>query len=716
MKSFFTIIILLSTVFAANAQTPNELHFYPNTSFKKVVERNNTLWIISEFSVIKFDKTSKSYEHFDIDYSQLPNRNTQTAAVDTNNNLWIVDRENGLYKFDGQNWTHQDSMSEILDTIIYVYDMHITQNNEILVGTNDGLFQYHNTHWTVTHIEYPITWSSRMEIEEDNQGNIWVANNHLHKYDGTNWIEYDYQNTLLPFDSGMNKITIGTQNDVWFKASSRMLGSYINNTFDTIHYPNLHPGLSPWILDIAVRANGEVWTSHKPPFSPVYNIHIWDGTTFKVWDYLNTPMVNQVINLIHRGSNGSMWIIGNQGIDEVRPNGDWYFYDTKQSTLEGVVQGVVSKSSGDNFVITGYGIHQYDWTEWKHSASYDWEDPDALIRKNYQDEVYVLANNNLYTELNDSFVKTELEWISPYHKLLDFEVDNNGKIWAVHRYDNGWNTFNDVYYKEQNLNNWTILDPNILGLSMAGFYDIAIDSNNVIWFLSAKGLIKYDNQMVTIFDTSNSNIPNMRYLAIDNNNDLWLSSYPNGSYLFDGQNFNFKTTYGGRYLAFNSNNEVMFTRNINQKWVDTTLVPTGLEGYSNVVHFDQNDNFFFTKSNISAWSNAGLWIYNENGIQPVNIAPNPSLPKVQKDEIPILVYPNPVTDFATIAFELTVKEKVRIDIYNQEGKFIKNAYSENLDAEKYQRPIDFSELPNGIYFIRIKAETQQGITQVIKIQ
>ena len=591
MKFLFT-FLLLSISLNTFAQNVDSLYFYNNRNFTEVVERNNTLWILSTFGVVKFDKITKNYTYFDLDYSQQPNKNTKAATVDRNNNLWTLDRKHGLYKYDGQSWTHQDSMTAILDNISYFGQMFVTQNNEILVGSDIGLFQYYNNQWTNLSQETNAPLSA-YKIRQDDDGTLWVTNGSLFSKTAGVWTEYAEQNTNLPISSSsVNYITIGNQNEVWFQVNQRALGQFNPTTgFHRIDFPFGTGGFTPYMQDLAVRPNGDVWIAFKR--LQTYFICIWNGTEMLEIDPTSSPMVNNRVEKFYRDKDGSLWLLGNRGLDELRPNGDWIFHDISQAALHiNYVRGVLSKKDGTTYVVTDEGISSFDWNSWKYLNSFNlvgspWPNNDQIhIRKNYKEEVAIIHKGKLYLEDADSFKVSNIEIEDIMHsssKLLDFEIEDNGRIWVYYRFEYlGGNSNYKCFYKDRNSNIWINSATLNWGFNV---YEIATKRDGTLWFTSSVGLVKYDGQSIVSFPYPQNYMGN---LAVDNNDNIWLSSVEMGTYLFDGQNFHKKTADFAVNMVFNSNNEMLSRSNLNspgiaQKLADTVYIPTGYQRHGNIL-------------------------------------------------------------------------------------------------------------------------------------
>lgn len=110
---------------------------------------------------------------------------------------------------------------------------------------------------------------------------------------------------------------------------------------------------------------------------------------------------------------------------------------------------------------------------------------------------------------------------------------------------------------------------------------------------------------------------------------------------------------------------------------------------------------------IPATNTTLLWCYNEcatcegspASASTVNIVNN------------FNVFPNPTTNNSVINFSTSNTEMVNIDLVNSLGQISKIVASEKLNAGKYTREINVSDLTAGIYFIRLTTGSE---TQVIR--
>ncbi len=79
------------------------------------------------------------------------------------------------------------------------------------------------------------------------------------------------------------------------------------------------------------------------------------------------------------------------------------------------------------------------------------------------------------------------------------------------------------------------------------------------------------------------------------------------------------------------------------------------------------------------------------------------------------IYPNPTKDFINVSFDNENLQDIEIDFYNALGKKV---YSEKLNnfSGSYEKNIDFSRMPEGIYFLKMKTENGSINKKVLLIK
>jgi uncharacterized repeat protein (TIGR02543 family) len=83
---------------------------------------------------------------------------------------------------------------------------------------------------------------------------------------------------------------------------------------------------------------------------------------------------------------------------------------------------------------------------------------------------------------------------------------------------------------------------------------------------------------------------------------------------------------------------------------------------------------------------------------------------------PPMVVPNPTTGFSTVRFGVTGWQKVLVNLYAADGRFIKTITNKTLSPGNYTLPVDYTGLQKGVYFIIINNGDKRTILQNMFVQ
>lgn len=83
-------------------------------------------------------------------------------------------------------------------------------------------------------------------------------------------------------------------------------------------------------------------------------------------------------------------------------------------------------------------------------------------------------------------------------------------------------------------------------------------------------------------------------------------------------------------------------------------------------------------------------------------------------EADVLVYPNPVADFGTIAFELESSSNVTVQIYNLSGKMVQEIIKQELNEGANTISINTFDLSKGTYIVKLTADNLSKTTKFVK--
>lgn len=105
----------------------------------------------------------------------------------------------------------------------------------------------------------------------------------------------------------------------------------------------------------------------------------------------------------------------------------------------------------------------------------------------------------------------------------------------------------------------------------------------------------------------------------------------------------------------------------------------------------------------------------EGGMLLKYIAPLPvEIPEKQIIDNPLHVFPNPFRDQLSVNFFLQSTGSVEVEIFNPEGKLIRQHHYGKLPAGVNSLKVECKSLSSGIYFISINAQNQTFVSKILK--
>ncbi len=264
--------------------------------------------------------------------------------------------------------------------------------------------------------------------------------------------------------------------------------------------------------------------------------------------------------------------------------------------------------------------------------------------------------------------------------------------------------------------NWTVYNSSNSGLPENTVMSIAIDDLGNKWIgtnggSQGGGLSRFDGTNWTTYNSGNSGLSNdyVEDIAIDGSGTLWIATYFGGLVQFDGINW---TTYD----PSNSGLPGYVVRVVEVDETDTKWIGvynyglTKFDGMNWTTYNSVNsllpDDMVISiafDGNGTKWIGTfnGLAVFNENGI-PVSVNEN------GKAENSFTVFPNPVKDQLNI--ELPREMKISfIEIYTMQGKVVKSQKITNN-----QNSIDVRDLPGGVYIIRLHTDEGEVMKKMVK--
>jgi streptogramin lyase len=290
-----------------------------------------------------------------------------------------------------------------------------------------------------------------------------------------------------------------------------------------------------------------------------------------------------------------------------------------------------------------------------------------------------------------------------YNNCNSITFENEGKIWFTTS-DSGAYMFNGTIW--QHYSKQSVFD---------GAFSMAIDDTGNKWFATQNGLVKFDGNNWTVFNTSNSGLKfNMvNDIVIDKNDNIWLATgspdVPGDT--ITGRIAKFDKANWIYYKAFNDSQGLNYVNTIaidsfGKIWAGTFMGLTVFDGYrwKNYKVPDDPDNLQILSIDFD--SDGNTWLGTTCGIlefldNTVSLIHSPANNKIS-------ISPNPAKSEININLD-SQNGNSEISIFDINGSVI---LKKNISKNNIQ--LDISHFKPGTYFIYINKASFKSIKQFIK--
>ncbi|HET6992798.1 MAG TPA: two-component regulator propeller domain-containing protein, partial [Bacteroidia bacterium] len=374
----------------------------------------------------------------------------------------------------------------------------VSEGNVLWIATSGGVLRYD----TITHNRTyynrgnsPLPHDIVHGLAIDAQGNKWFGTNDgLAKFDGLHWTVWTSENSNLPYDnvysiSGLHRfaysiydMAFDNNGILWMAACGLVRFDGTNFTSYTTANSTI---FSNTISSVAPDASGNIWLGINSGFSK------FDGTTFTRYNninyFINDVVVDPVTSL--------KWISTNNGVYSYNGTTFTNYNSTNSNLLTDDIRTLEIDSHSVLWIGTGYGI--------------------AKLKGNYISN-YVNLNYYPFQHPAISCIHVDgagQKWFGIYSSFIKFDGE-------------GWNKF--IY-------------PQIPSSTVN---QVTTDHQGNVWIATTAGIGKYNGTTWTVYNTSNSGLPNnnVQCLAFDNAGNMWVGLTYNGLAKFNGTTWTSYTT------------------------------------------------------------------------------------------------------------------------------------------------------------------------------
>lgn len=454
--------------------------------------RKGDVWAISNWCRYNLTRYNSKKDQFEAVTPKFGKDNTPVPVngialdQDQNGNLWIGSWERGLIHMDTKTLKARTVLEANANTLRHIHDVKEYDNNNIYIGSDDGLCVYNTKKGTVAHYRddelnaYSISDKFVYPIMKDHEGGVWVGT----FYGGLNYTHpaaANFRNfTHSHFRNSINgniisNIREDANGNLWIGSDDGGLSMYDKARKTFISYDDAKNGPTRNVHGLCVDGN----TLYIGTYSNgLYLLDIKTGQE-KHYQYFHDKDGNEMGSssyAIFKDKHGTMWVGTFNSI---------LTFDAKSELFErkkriGTVIFDIKEDKDDNmwFATDGLGVWQYNHKSKK------------------------------WTKFN-SF-KTNTEADSTATTSFSIYVDVEGTVWA--------GTSKGLFKHNRHDNGFTYVPLKDNGYHVTG----VTGNNNELWLTTSAGLMKYSlkSNAVTRIYTSGDGLNNTNFIP----NSIFMSS------------------------------------------------------------------------------------------------------------------------------------------------------------------------------------------------
>lgn len=653
------------------------------------IDEESNIWIGTERGgLAKFDRSG--WTLFNTENSLLPSNEIRALVFDTHQNLWIGTAL-GLARYDGNTWTSYNSDNSGLPSNS-ILSLGKDKSGRIWVGTSGGLAQFDGYTWQIyspSNSELPF--EKIRVIITDNDGNLWMGSEErgggLVKFDGKNWEVYNSDNSGLYCDE-VYSLAIDEPGNIWVGTAEGLV-KFDGLTWMSVISENSEIPCGR-ILSILVDAYGNKWIGHGE-----VGLIKYDDNQWTIYNTSTVPpqFMNGGINTIAVDQQGNGWL-GTPSCGLMKYNGKtWQSFNPSNSPLPSGGIGTITIDE-DHIIWIGDQdrLARYDGVHWQvYDTSFKGHITSVVIDHRRiawvgTERCGLIRFESLTGEIIATYDESNSEL--PANCITSLALDENNRLWIGTDPDShhssgtgGLAMFDGV--------NWTIFDSSNSPLPENRVLSLAFDTEDHLWILTSSNLMKFDGSQWIVYKCSDCEMfsyPGLYTLTIDKDNIKWIGTTNNGLIKFDNRQWNLYTT-------FNSGLPENRCRSIAADAYGNIWIGTFSCGFA-----------IFRETGIVGSFDA----YDEKTYSIEEIEPNSFISHQN--------VPNPFNAFTAIRFELSSAVFVKIEVFNILGRKMNTLLEEEKPPGIYTVTFDATHLPSGLYSYRILAGPYSETKKMILIR
>ncbi len=693
------------------------------------VDKQNRLWVGTETGVDLYNRDRDNFIHINL-LGKSGRSSISVHAIHEmkNGDILVGTHQYGLFKVDPKTLQVTPIQIEGVDEIRnFLIDNITLFDNRILLGTDQGLFEYEADAGKMTPLEL-MTSAGKEKIachirstEVDSRGTIWLGttSNGLYKVDGNENGRYVIEHfpvtskrILSLLDTPRKTVLCGTENDGMFEIDRKgnILHHYLNNKFDD----NGIKSNSVWSLFLDDQER--IWIGYYNNGVGVYDT-LYDKFA-DIESQTNNPnsLQSSSVTGILKDEKGRLWIgMDGGGIDVYNPASGTFTHllNNKNEIANGLdspdVQTLFMDSKGNIWVGTwDYGIYFLK----KGSDSF---------------QNFSVQNTNGEIATN---------------RILSFSEDSNGTIW-IGTFSRGIHSYNPVT-KE-----FSIYDQEQFFSERISYSDVRrvyVDSRDNVWIGGNEGLFKlkikdgdFDLEVMSsrFYKNTGNEFYNSQILDIyeDSSKTIWIGTDGSGLCKYDMEEDSFswlKPEMGFKKVTVSS----IIQDDEGSIWAAGNNGLTKINRNENILKdFSLSDGLLSNDfNNNAAYKDPGGTLYfgsyeGINYFDPEELTTNRNPSNIYFTDLKIFNKPvtpgkegSPLEKVISQTAELTLNHSqsvFTIDFaaidFTRPEKILFAYYLEGFEDDwnyvEHTRSATYTNLPAGNYTFKVKATNSDGIWQ-----
>ncbi|MBN2861522.1 MAG: T9SS type A sorting domain-containing protein [Bacteroidales bacterium] len=526
----------------ANSQVPDE------TITSIVFDSNNAMWFSTNGgSLVKVEGLSVSDEpewtfYDQSDFSFDPNSTTDyitSLALDDTGCLWMGTLESDLVSFDGSSFTIRTAPF----SIVMIKTVAIDSYDDIwVVDFNNTLCKFDGTNWELIEPEIPPTpelpggfpYEEINSLAVDNDSILWIGTDGgFILYDGDEWsVSIPVAGTDIT-----SSIAFSASGEVWAGSYSALF-SY-DGISETVFYTPYNTGL-PGNDIVAVKTDDydNIWTGDR------YNgLAMFDGIVWEVFNELNSGLPDNSINVLEKDEYNNIWIGTDNGLAVKQaialPEQEWIVYTPDNSALPARSIRCLNYSNGFLRIGTALGLTRFDGDTWVTFNT----DNSGLPHNDVRSTITDKDGNTWIGTYGGGICKIPALSLNPYNWqsfstvnsdmpdniILTLAADSQGILW-IGTANSGLVKYDGTDFTVYNTENSNLPDNHVEFLKL--------DADENIWIGTRyNGVAKFDRTSWTLFNSFSSELPEgpVYSIDVDENDNVWIAIDGGGLAVYNGE-------------------------------------------------------------------------------------------------------------------------------------------------------------------------------------